>query len=260
METIKAQPQALANPEAAARTSRVLAEIIAVRLASYPHYVVLRGGAPTKDLGWATLLCQTMASLAPQKPARDGKGAISTTMVRIKPQRPSKRGSVTRFSRTNQPLLPHTDSSYLADPHEIVAFQVVAVDSAGGETVVVPIEDLLGKLGEETAAALREPIYPFGHGSFAILSDRQGSDRIRYYRAQIDLALEAGETLPLAGEAALQELDEILAREDIAIRFKLAAGDILFLNNKMALHGRGGFKEDSERLLFRLRAHAGRLS
>ncbi len=260
METIKAQPRPPANPEAAARIARVMAEIIATRLVSHPHYVVLRGGEASEDLAWATLLCRTLSSLAPQKPAQDGKDGVSTTRVRIKTGQPGHRSSVTRFSRTNLPLPPHTDSSYLADPHEVVAFQVVSADAAGGDTAIVPIEDLLARLPGETIAALREPQFPFGRGRFPVLFGEPGKERIRYYRAQIELALEAGESLPTAAAAALKTLDSLLARQELAIKFKLLSGDVLFLNNKMALHGRDGFTADSNRLLFRLRAHAGRLA
>lgn len=260
MELLKFDRPHAAAPEILDRSARILAEIVCARLTAYPHYTVLRGEEATADHAWAKTLCRAIASLTPQKAGAKGVGALSTTRVRVDAAEAGKTGDITRYSRTNQPMAPHTDSSYLADPHELVAFQLVSSDAKGGATTVVPIEDVVAKLSPATAERLRDAVYPFGRGDLPILFGEARSPRIRYYRAQIDLAVAAGAKLSSEAEAALDELDSLLAEDGAAIQFRLREGDILFLNNKMALHGRTAFTAESRRELFRLRTHVGRLS
>lgn len=260
MELLKFDHSQSATPEILNRSARILAEVICTRLAAYPHYAVLRGSAATADHAWAKTLCRAIAALTPQKAGPKGVGALSITLVRVDAAEAGKTDDITRYSRTNQQMAPHTDSSYLADPHELVAFQLVAADSEGGATTVVPIENVVAKLSPGTAERLRDAVYPFGRGELPILFGDAQSPRIRYYRAQIDLAVAAGARLSTKAKDALDELDSLLAEDSQTIQFRLREGDILFLSNQMALHGRTGFSSESRRQLLRLRTYVGRLA
>jgi hypothetical protein len=54
--------------------------------------------------------------------------------------------------------------------------------------------------------------------------------------------------------AALDRLDELLAAPDNVERFRLAAGDMLFVNNRTLAHDRTAFVDDpaNPRLLWRM--------
>ncbi|MFO7477885.1 MAG: hypothetical protein R6X03_06025 [Methyloceanibacter sp.] len=50
---------------------------------------------------------------------------VSFNVVAIKPTRPRTQVKGTAYSRTNEPLNLHTDSTFQDRPHELVAFQFV---------------------------------------------------------------------------------------------------------------------------------------
>jgi len=69
-------------------------------------------------------------------------------------------------------------------------------------------------------------------------------------------AEEMGVPLPEGFEEACALIHEIALRDGMALKFKLAAGDMLVIDNKAVLHGRAAFAEDpgdiGHRLLYRL--------
>jgi len=142
-------------------------------------------------------------------------------------------------------------------PHELIVFRCVVADEEGGETILAPVEDVLAILGRERIALFERLVYPFGEGHFPILFGKPGDKRIRYYRAQIDVALESARTrLSAEQEDALETLDRLLEETPSFPRLRLAAGDTLFIRNTKVLHGRTGFSPQSPRRLVRLRLHA----
>ncbi|MEO1000288.1 MAG: TauD/TfdA family dioxygenase, partial [Pseudomonadota bacterium] len=181
-----------------------LAARIAEALATPPYYVVLTGLPPMEERALTVALARGIAEELPTKPgmSEERRGKVSFTRVRINPERSAQGGSSTAYSRTNQPLALHTDSSYMDDPHEVVAFQMVQADDQGGETLMMSLDTILAGLDAETRAALAEPIFPFNRIALPILWERGGT-RIRYYRAQIDTAVEAGAVLSPRAEAAM---------------------------------------------------------
>jgi alpha-ketoglutarate-dependent taurine dioxygenase len=172
---------------------------------------------------------------------------------------PRKTG--TRYSRTNEPIPPHTDSSFDTQPHELVAFQCVTHDEHGGESILVPIEDILAHLDDDVIALLRETVYPLGEVLHPILSGARHQEEIRYYRTQINQALTNG-TASLSEDyrAAIDALDAVLARSELFHTVHLRSGEILFMQNRKVLHGRTGFSGDSKRYLYRIRLRAPSLS
>lgn len=178
----------------------------------------------------------------------------SFTKVRINPREADKQRPVTAYSRTNLPLPPHTDSSYLPMPHELVGFQCITPAEQGGINSIVCIDQILEKLDPHTVGLLQQSVFPFGRGEHAILSkDRRPT--IRYYKGQLEHALALGATLAEEFRAAVKTLDATIAELETLSTVRLMPGDALILNNVKALHGRTGFETNSARALIRLRQH-----
>ncbi len=239
-----------------------MAEEMAELLLAAPYAILVTGVAPTERGVLTIHLTRALAELPPIKPGQtaEDRAQLSFTKVRINPKRANQGGDVTRYSRTNQALALHSDSSYSHDPHELVAFQMVRADQEGGESLIAPIDSLLAALDQETRDLLSKPIYPFGRGRQAVLWHSGNRANIRYYRSQIDSALAQCESLDEDASAALERVDEILARPEVAIRQRIQSGETLFIHNTRALHGRSAFAADSNRLMYRVRSHVGCLT
>jgi hypothetical protein len=219
-------------------------------LRRYPFFIVLRGLPAGIDCRAIDALMRALSTTPP-----DGEMDLSIVQVRPMEAENTERG--TRYSRTHRALPPHTDSTYMENPHSIVAFQMVRTDrEGGGRSIVVPVQDVVERLGASMTAALREARAIFGQGErFPILWESEGSPSMRYYRTQIDFALaDLGEEIVAEGRC-LDAIDEVLADLSPEREFDLAEGEVLLLNNHKVLHGRTGMAIDSERLLYRFRAH-----
>lgn len=230
-------------------------------LKSHPHFFVLKGVPATEDRTLTVNIARAIADTEPFKPGRppEMRHKVSFTRVQIDPEKSADNSAVTRYSRTNQPLELHTDSSYMNDPHELVAFQMVRAESQGGDTLMAAVEDVVAALDEEVRTNLSEINFPFGRGPQPVLWTRKGATHIRYYRSQIETARLDEDEDELADQdlAAMDALDDVLAREDLQFRFHVAPGETVFMHNTKALHGRTGFPADSDRLMYRIRMHAG---
>lgn len=236
----RARPPADAAPELAALWRKLRAP---------PYYhIVPAGAAWLGELGMegAMRALAAMPGGAGAPPAK-----LSFTRVRIDPAAAARANGATHYSRTHLPLALHTDGSNMIEPHQLIAFHMIRSDRDGGDSTTLPLPRLLKELPAGLAEALREPV-PFGRDALPILWGPGPS--IRYYRAQIDAAC-AG-SLPPGRRQALDELDRALARPGLADRFRLHDGDVLFVNNRRALHGRTGFAPASARLMLRYRIHA----
>ena len=235
-----------------------LASAVHEALKNYPHYAIVTGYPATEESDHVVNLAHAICD----GPGADGAAPrcvnkkVSFTRVRIDEQKAKRGGTATHYSRTHQPLAPHTDSSYKPEPHELVIFQMIVSDDRGGDSVMVPVEDLLARLSEETIACLREPVYPLGEETHPILRGGADDCEIRYYRNQIDRSLQEGTALSERQMAALTELDALLAEEGAFDQFHLKSGEILFFHNRKVLHGRTGFADDSKRELYRYRLNA----
>lgn len=239
-----------------------VAREMAAFLARPPYAFVLAGLAPTEKGILTVHLARGLTELPPTKPGQSGedRAKISFTRVRIDPRKANQSGAVTRYSRTNQALPLHSDSSYDPDPHELVVFQMVQADSEGGESQVAPIDRVLDVLDGATKERLSRPSFPFGRCRLPILWQAGAKTKLRYYRYQVDQGCQVDEGLSEEDAAALERLDRVLADPRISLRRKIRSGEILFLNNTKALHGRTAFAEDSPRLMYRIRVHAGCLA
>ena len=234
-------------------------------LTQYPYYTVVSGFPALadedhfKDLARAV---RVIAERTAEKRILTGTH-VSFTRVRVNTSvDPAGANSdATRYSRTHQSLPLHTDSSYLALPHELLAFQCITADAVGGDTVMMPIDDLLKQLTQNHIARLKDPVYPFGKGTYAILSGSASDLRIRYYQAQLaQTQVQMGTELSTEHDRAIAALNAALADVPAAHQFRLAPGQIIFINNRKALHGRTALSPNSQRLLYRVRLHVASLS
>ena len=229
-------------------------------LSTSPYYVILSGYPPSEDREHVETLANAICDFAidPSIAALNigTKRRTSFTQIKTNKEMATQPGTSNHYSRTHHPLGLHTDSSYLPIPHQLVIFQVVFADDNGGDSILAPIDRIKGSLSAEVLACLRTSVFPFGQGTYPIIWASRTGDQIRYYRRQIDEALNDGATLDEHSLAALMELDHVLGDSEIFDRFHLNAGDVLFMQNRKVLHGRTGFSPDSGRLLFRYRLHA----
>ncbi len=239
-----------------------LSESIYNALTQYPYYIVVNGFTPlrerTKLMDFARAV---RAKISPPSTSnREDINKVSFTKVYInRQQEKAQEGGATQYSRTHLRLPPHTDSSYMMLPHEIVAFHCIDADENGGETIMVPIDDILKNLEKNVLALLRDPVYPFGPHCHAIICGDEDNPLIRYYHAQVKQFLTPDNSLSQEHLAALKILDELLEQTHLLQKFHLQPGQILFMHNHKVLHGRTALSPETNRLLYRIRMHAASL-
>ena len=261
-----------------------VADLVAARLRAYPHFAVVKGLAPADNNAFAKQVATAIANRPPANGRRRHSGRsrfrhfarsmakghplaalkspeyrpdMSFGRIEIDPSKPIADGKVTRYSRTNQPIDLHSDCSYMLRPRELVVFQMVRDDHKGGDTLMAAVEDIVADLDEDMRATLMHPAFPFGaQAPLPVIWNEAGAPNIRFYKAQIDMARAENGPLSKPRVAALDALDELLRREELMYRFHIDAGDIVFIHNTKALHGRTGFAGASERLMLRIRSTA----
>ncbi len=220
-------------------------------LGRFPYFVVVSGFSAAGDPAELKRLVGAIGARAGQ----GGDQKFSFTEVKVDPPAVARTRGATAYSRTHLPLAPHTDSSYLPTPHQLVGFQCIVADSSGGENAAVPVDTVLDRLSVTEREILSQPIFPFSRGSFPVLERGKTGATIRYYRRQIDQALADGAALATDALAILDRLDGILGDEANAFPFKLREGEAVLFNNNKVLHARKGFEVQSARKLFRIRYH-----
>lgn len=237
-----------------------LAQSICKKLRAYPHFVVVNGYPPIEDrnnlVNLSKAICAIGSGQSVLNFSSQNQVKVSFTQVRINRAKPAAGEKVTQYSRTHLPLAPHTDSSYMDMPHDLVAFQCIVADNMGGESIMIPVEEILQRIDSKNLELLKAPVFPFGNNLHSIISDLTGDEQIRYYRSQIDRTLELeGSCLPNKYRSAIENLDTALQESAQLMQFPLEPGQIVFMHNKKVLHGRTGFSPESDRLLYRVRLH-----
>lgn len=232
---------------------RTLSRLIYQRIAQYPYYVLVDGLSPIKE---KDKIIKLVNSIQRESDNND----ICFTEIYINHQ-VEKRTNGTQQSRTSLGLPLHTDSSFNLVPHELVVFNCVEDDWDGGDTTILPIDDLVEELSNKQLDLLKEPVYPFfGVHDYPIVQDRNNGFWIRYYTTQIQYAVLKGALpIPIKYQNVLRELDSTLERLSTARSFHLTPGQILFINNHKALHGRTALSTETNRLLHRVRARVSHL-
>ncbi len=231
-----------------------LAPAVARDLTRYPFYVRLTNFSDDQRMGKA--LARLIVALGPPHPAHPD-ARLSTARIMINPEAFAKEADGTRYSQTDQALALHTDSSFQPVPHELVMFQMASPDPDGGETILAPVRDIAAALSDAARARLRRPTVPFGDDRHAVIAGAAADPVMRYYRRQIDEDAARHGALDPADEAAMDELDAVLADPAPQHRFRLGEGELLLLNNTRVLHGRTAMSPTSRRLMYRVRGWAG---
>ncbi len=157
----------------------------------------------------------------------------------------------------------HTDSSALNTMPDIVALLCLQPAHTGGESLIVSAarihEELRGTAPEALSILYREFIRDVvtpGKGNSSLINNRfpifsQGlyspGVSFRYMRYWIEKGHLAA-NIELTGRefAALDKLDELLNLPQLAVKFKLEAGDHLWVNNHLVAHNRTKYGEDPQ--------------
>jgi alpha-ketoglutarate-dependent taurine dioxygenase len=238
-----------------------LAHEISEMLRTAPHFVVVKAD-PREDRAALTMrIADVIADSGPSGPGEFGGSGeeakkVSFNVVAIKPTRPRGQVKGTAYSRTNEPLNLHTDSTFQDRPHELVAFQFVRAAAGGGDSLMLPVKSVTDALDDEMKRILAEPNFPFSEKTYPLLWERNGAPHMRYYRAQIEFSCENGANIGARERSAMDTLDAVLCRDEIRYQFHAEPGDTVFMHNTKVLHGRTGFAADSDRLMYRVRAFA----
>lgn len=221
-------------------------------LNQYPYFTIIKG-AGNIDMGPnMSDLYQLVSQLNKMNDARDVK--LSVTRVTINKSVTSVNDNVTRYSRHPGALKLHTDTSYKDNPDAILAFQCMVADPDGGETILMPIDDIIDNISEKNKQLLTAKVFPFSNNKSSILSkDDYGEWNIRFYKTQLDIHLE-NETLDEKYLDAISELEASIANEQNHFRTKMLSGEIILVNNRKVLHGRSNVDEHSPRVIYRVRS------
>ncbi len=241
-----------------AQLTEICRQII-LGLRQYPHFLRVTGLQPTESRDLSVAIARSIAITPPTPPglSQERLLKVSFTRVRIDPEKVGASANSTAYSRTNESLTMHTDSSYLKVPHRLVMFQFVRTDADGGLSLMTPVADAIKEMDEPLFEQLAQSVFPFGKGNLPILFGKRSAPYIRYYRNQVDNAVDSGEMLDETARGALDRLDQILAAGGGTYKFQAEPGEIIIMDNARVLHGRSGFAPSSDRLMYRLRMHCG---
>ena len=168
-----------------------------------------------------------------------------------------------RSHRGRGEMLPHSDSA------DIVGLFCVRPAKCGGGTRVCSSAAVFNEIVErhpEHLDALRNGFYFDLTGkSAAGVSERRlpvfayerGRVVCQFNKSRIEAGMSiAGVGLTHTETAALEYVNQLAVRPDLALHFELRSGDILFLNNNYVLHARDAYEDwpepDRKRLLLRI--------
>jgi alpha-ketoglutarate-dependent taurine dioxygenase len=165
-----------------------------------------------------------------------------------------------RFSVTNAASSFHTDGAFNPHVPDYVGLLCLAVAKSGGESELISAFSLHNELFNRDADALRTlygPFYFDRRGQFAAgekpvtetpIFRWDGQElflRYLYYYTRVGHEL-IGQPLTTEQERALETVEELLAREDLKVSFKLEPGQMMFVNNRWILHNRTAFEDFAE--------------
>ncbi len=163
-------------------------------------------------------------------------------------------------SMTNAETAYHTDSSSVDAVPDVVGLLCEQPSTSGGDSLVSNALRVFDTLQQEAPWALeilsrpwiRDVVTPGIEKTHAALlrnrfpvfarCDRTGGVLFRYMRYWIERGQEkAGNPLTVDERRAFDLLDELLARPENVIRFRLERGDAMFVNNRTLAHNRTSY-------------------
>jgi len=166
-----------------------------------------------------------------------------------------------RISRTASAIDFHTDSSaaYAGYTPDIVSLLALQTAKAGGMTAIVSAQTIHNILRAERPDCLQRLYAPYYFDRRAELRPGESPTlfapvftygrglAIRYFRFNL---MKGHETAfaPLTAEdnEAIDVLESVSRREELAVSFPMERGDIQFVNNRFVLHSRTAFEDYSE--------------
>jgi len=166
-----------------------------------------------------------------------------------------------RISRTSSAIDFHTDSSaaYAGYTPDIVSLLALRTAKAGGTTGIVSAQTVHNILREERPDCLQRLYAPYYFDRRAELRPGESptllapvfacgdSLSIRYFRFNVARGHEtAGAPLTPPDSDALDFLESVCRREELAVRFPMERGDMQFVNNRFVLHSRTAFEDHAE--------------
>lgn len=182
-----------------------------------------------------------------------------------------KAGEQDDISDTDSEFPPHTDSTFLREPHHFVALACVDRDpDSGGESRVLYIDALRSEIeaeyGPGVLQRLAEPAYPFylqdplygdGVQVVPIFTHADGKQAMRFrYDCVEPLLTDYPQTCPRRNQEALATLENFLGSATPHEQFTLDKGDILIFDNRRVLHARTHITPGAVRVLQRLKGFA----
>lgn len=153
----------------------------------------------------------------------------------------------TSYATSNLFFPVHTDGSDFEIPPTYVAMYCVKPSQEGGESLFVPLSNLMAHIPEDLLATLTTKRWTFNSVERKIITQTATDPRVCYNR----LMIESYSQLTTQELNILDQFDRIC--EAHTFRVKLKANDLVIFRNDLFLHGRTGFPIDSNRLLKRIR-------
>jgi alpha-ketoglutarate-dependent taurine dioxygenase len=171
-----------------------------------------------------------------------------------------------RISRTSSAIEFHTDSSacYAGYTPDIVSLLALQTAKSGGMTALVSAQAVHNILRDERPECLRRLYEPYYFDRRAEL--RPGDSptlyapvftcddalSIRFFRFNLIKGHEtAGVPLAPSDLEAVEALEQVCRREELAVTFDMRRGDMQFVNNRSVLHSRTAFEDHAEPALRR---------
>ncbi len=166
-----------------------------------------------------------------------------------------------RISRTSSAIDFHTDSSaaYAGYTPDIVSLLALQTAKSGGTTGIVSAQTVHNILREERPDCLQRLYAPYYFDRRAELRAGESptllapvfaygdSLSIRYFRFNVLRGHETAEApLTETDGDALDFLESVCRREQLAVTFPMERGDMQFVNNRFVLHSRTAFEDHAE--------------
>ena len=188
-------------------------------------------------------------------PSTVGNGFPARAIAEVMPR--TQRSEVSLGSQRSGHFAMHTDSTGYPRPHDVVILACVRPDeSGGGQTLLLPLSDLLALAGPELVDSLAVQLFKFRAAvgrnelwlSSPVLEPRGDNYRVRYRCDQM---------APSPSSSAARALTQWQQHVAQAVpgMLLLEAGQALVVDNTRILHGRSGFTASTRRHLRRLKLY-----
>ena len=181
--------------------------------------------------------------------SQKGDIKIPYDVVKDRGDEMSKAGAL--LSSTNQLFPMHTDCCFLERPADFITLYCVENATAGGESILLNINDVIHLLSNSALQHLLTTPFQFYSKKYPILEKMENLFFIRFHQGEL-----IDSCLPANKEECLSSLQPLLQLLNDSIHYttvKLKPGQCLIVNNRTCLHGRYAFEAGSKRTFYRSR-------